>query len=121
MGMWNGHNVVEGRIEIPKALALSVDMRIGELEVRGFEGPQNVKLGIGEATLSCDRTRVGRLDVDLTIGEGNVIEGGTGREWANVFGGGFRWDGGKGGSPVRLSLGIGEANVTLDGPREALR
>ena len=121
MGMGNGHNVVEGRIEIPKALALSVDMRIGELEVRGFEGPQNVKLGIGEATLSCDRTRVGRLDVDLTIGEGNVIESGTAREWANVFGGGFRWDGAKGGPPVRLSLGIGEANVSLDGPWEALR
>jgi hypothetical protein len=123
MGMWNGHNVVEGRIEIPRALALEVDMRIGELEVRGFEGPQSVKLGIGEANLSCDPAIVGRLDVDLTIGEGNVIENGRAREWANVFGGGYRWDGVKGGPAVRLSLGMGEANVSLEREpeREALR
>jgi len=82
----------------------------------------------GGRRLSPDARQIaggGRLEHTLCVrvdsGWCNVIEGGTGREWANVFGGGFRWDGGKGGSPVRLSLGIGEANVTLDGPREALR
>ncbi len=48
-----------------------------------------------------------------------MIEGGRSREWANVFGGAFRWDGVRGGAPVRLSLGIGEATVTLEGEREA--
>ena len=52
--------------------------------------------------------------MNLTIGEGNLVENGRTREWAGIFGGSFRWDGVRGGAPVRLRVGIGEATIDLD-------
>jgi hypothetical protein len=112
---FGGGTILEGRIEVPRALDLDVDMEVGELDVRGFEQPTRISLGVGEATIGCDPARIGSIDVDLSIGEGELVENGRSRQWAGVFGGGFRWDGVKGGAPVRLRVGVGEASVRLEG------
>jgi len=109
-----GSAVLEGRIEVPKDLALRVDMNVGELDVHGFSQPMRIGLGVGEMTVGCDPARIASIDVDLGIGEGTLTEGGQSREWAGVFGGGFHWDGRAGGAPVKLKLGVGEASVRLE-------
>jgi HAE1 family hydrophobic/amphiphilic exporter-1 len=110
-----GNSVLEGRIEVPRALALKVNMDVGELAVSGFTQATLISLDVGEATIACDPARIASIDVDLGIGEGTLVENGRSREWAGVFGGGFRWDGVKGGAPVRLRVGVGEATIHLDG------
>jgi hypothetical protein len=109
----DSHTMLDGRIEVPRSLALGVDMNVGELAVSGFERATRLGLGVGELTIECDPARVGRIDVDLGIGEGNLVEDGRSREWAGVFGGGFHRDGVPGGAPVKLKLGVGEATVTM--------
>ena len=109
-----GSTVLQGRIEVPRDLALQVDMNCGELEVHGFRQAMRLGLGVGELTVACDPARTASIDVDLGIGEGELIEGGQSRQWAGVFGGGFHWDGRAGGAPVQLKLGVGEASVRLE-------
>ncbi len=109
-----GSSVLEGRIEVPQGLPLEVDMKVGELRMHGFRRAAKVGLGVGELTFGCDPAAIGSVEVDLGIGEGELIEGGQSRQWAGVFGGGFHWDGKAGGAPIKLKLGVGEVTVRIE-------
>ncbi|MEP7028559.1 MAG: hypothetical protein ABI960_08180, partial [Candidatus Eisenbacteria bacterium] len=109
-----GTTALEGKIEVPRELPLAVDMQVGDLSVCGVRRAARVELGVGELTFGGDPASIGSVDVDLGIGEGQLVEGGRNRQWAGVFGGGFHWDGKPGGAPVRIKLGVGEATVNME-------
>ncbi len=105
---------IEGRLEVPRELALSLDMGVGELSVFGVGRDARIKLGIGEATVRSDRGAYRAATVNVGIGEASFVGGGWSRDRAGVFGNALRWEAGKGISKLGVDVGIGEASVYLD-------
>jgi hypothetical protein len=105
---------IRGRIEVPRSLALELDMKVGELEVTGVGSNAELKLGVGEATVRRPEQGLESARVDVGIGEAMLVQGGRSRDHAGVFGSGLRWREGRGTAALALRVGIGEASVYLD-------
>lgn len=104
---------LHGVLQVPRRLALDVEMGVGELEVFGMEGPLDVDLGIGEATMELPRTAVRSVRLDVGIGDARLRADGARRQGKGFIGREVRWSEGEGASPVKLTVGIGDARVAL--------
>jgi hypothetical protein len=102
-------------VRVPRGMALAVDMGVGTLGVGGMARDVDLKLGIGEVDLRLAAAAVRNVDVDLSIGEASLEAGGRRTiDAASVFGGGWHWRDGRGASPAKVRLGIGEVAVVVD-------
>lgn len=110
---------VEGRVEMPRGAALTVEMGAGELRVRGVESDVTVDLGIGEASLELREAGVGSVRLRARIGEAELHgESGSPRTRRPlVVGGRVDWDGGPGRAAIDVKVGIGAVSVDLLRPR----
>ncbi len=112
---WNNKRfTVMGVLHVPPALALRVEMGVGQLEIAGLEGDLDVDLGVGEADIRTSRTRAGRISVDTGIGDASIRGGGSGTERHGFIGSHASWSAGSGRASVRLHVGVGDASVRLD-------
>ena len=88
---------------------------MGTLSVAGLTRELDLRLGIGEVDLRLASASVGHVDVGLAIGEARLEAGGKRSiDAASVFGGGWKWREGRGTSPAKVRLGIGEVAVFVD-------
>jgi hypothetical protein len=112
---WHRNIDVSVIVRVPRRMPLEVDMAVGSLSVRGVESSVRLQLGIGEVDLRVPELGVRDVQVMLAIGEARLATGG-GRlvESTSVFGGGLKWNEGRGAAPVSVRLGIGEVAVILD-------
>ncbi len=105
---------VIGELHVPRALAVDVEMGVGELDIEGLEGDLDVNLGVGEADIRVPRMRANHVSVEAGVGEASIRGGGTNTRTSGFVGSHATWTGGEGRASVRLHVGVGEAAVRLD-------
>lgn len=101
-------------VEVPRTLALDLDLGAGELTIEGMRDDVSIDMGAGEITVRMPESAVKSVNVDLAVGETVIHQGGRSREYTNVLGGEVNWDGGKGEAGIDVDLGAGEVEVTLE-------
>lgn len=112
---WNNHGMtVIGQLSVPRALAVDIEMGVGELDVDGLEGDLDVELGVGEADIRASRAQASHVSVDTGIGDAEIQGGGTGTRSRGFIGSHAVWTDGDGRSAVRLHVGVGDATVRLE-------
>lgn len=112
---WGNHvPTVMGELHVPRALALEIEMGVGELDVDGIEGDLEVNLGVGEAKVRSIKARARSVSVQAGVGEASIEGKGVRTSGSGFIGSSRSWMGGTGSSSVRLHVGVGEARVRLD-------
>jgi hypothetical protein len=106
---------IDLRLTVPAALALFVDMGVGELDVDGVEGDVTVDLGVGEARLDLPESAVKSVALDVGVGEAHLSPRSheAHREGFLFLGNEVDWREGTGRSRVTVDVGVGEAHVRL--------
>jgi hypothetical protein len=107
---------VEALIRVPESVELSVDMGIGDLDIRGILHDVFVDMGIGDVSLSLPESAVRAVYLDAGIGESRIW-GSHGRVDSSrpfLIGSEVEWESGDGNSEIVVDLGIGEVSVHLD-------
>lgn len=105
---------VIGELHVPRALALRVEMGVGELDIDGLEGDLDVELGVGDADIRMPRARASHVTVEAGVGEAAIRGGGSDTETRGFIGSHAMWSGGTGRSSIRLHVGVGEGDVRLE-------
>ena len=112
---WNNHGMtVIGTLMVPRALAVDIEMGVGELDISGIEGDLDVQLGVGDAEIRALRAHAGHVSVDTGIGDADIRGGGSGTRSRGFIGSHAVWDEGQGRGSVRLHVGVGDASVRLE-------
>ena len=112
---WHNHGMtVMGELRVPRALAVRIEMGVGELTIDGIEGDLDVELGVGEAAIRAAKAHAGHVSVETGIGDANIHGGGTDTESHGFIGSRATWVAGNGHSAVRLHVGVGEGTVRLE-------
>ncbi|MFM7230672.1 MAG: hypothetical protein ACKO3S_01655 [bacterium] len=111
----NGFSL-RGELRVPRQLALSLEMGVGDLDVAGIESDLDVDLGVGEATVSLPRRTASQVHVKSGVGEAAIVGGATGVQRSGVVGSSAKWvaSEGNGRANVKLAVGVGEATVRLE-------
>jgi len=111
---WTTRMDVIARLSVPRALAVDIEMGVGELDIDGLEGDLDVDLGVGEADIHAARARARHVSVDTGIGDAEIQGGGSGTRSRGFIGSHAMWTDGDGHSAVHLHVGVGDATVRLD-------
>jgi hypothetical protein len=112
---WNNHGMdVIGQLTVPRALAVDIEMGVGELDVDGMVGDLDVDLGVGDAAIHASRAQASHVSVDTGIGDAEIEGGGSGTRSRGFIGSHAVWTDGVGHSAVHLHVGVGDATVRLD-------
>jgi len=112
---WNNHGMeVIGQLSVPRALAVDIEMGVGELDIDGLEGDLDVELGVGEADIHASRALANNVSVDAGIGDAEIRGGGSSTRSRSFIGSHAVWTDGDGRSAVHLHVGVGDATVRLD-------
>jgi hypothetical protein len=114
-GRGSHHPEVDLHVTVPVALALFVDMGVGELDVDGVEGDVTVDLGVGEARIDLPESAVKSVSLDVGVGEAHLSPRSqeAHREGFLFLGNEVDWREGTGRSRVTVDVGVGEAHVRL--------
>jgi hypothetical protein len=106
----------ELELRVPRALALSLEVGVGEVDVRGSEGDLDVELGVGEVRVRVPERVVEEVSVDVGVGEANLHPRPSGTRSSRFLflGNEIDWDGGSGRSRITVEVGVGEADVGLE-------
>lgn len=105
---------VEAHIRVPRELALSADLGVGELEVSGIQGDLAADLGVGEVSVTLPREAFGSVNLDTGVGEANLVVDGRRYQSAGLVAKEVRWTKGSGRSGVTVDCGVGEIDVRLE-------
>jgi len=105
---------VMGELRVPRALAVDIEMGVGELDIQGLEGDIEVDLGVGEADVRALRARASHVSVETGIGDAEIRGGGSGTSSRGFIGSHAVWTDGVGHAEVRLHVGVGDATVHLE-------
>jgi hypothetical protein len=110
------HPEVDLRLTVPAALAVSVDMGVGELHLDGVEGDVAIDLGVGEVDVSVPEAAVRSVSLDVGVGEAHLSPrvDDLHRSGFLFLGNEVDWREGRGRSRVSVDVGVGEARVHLD-------
>jgi len=101
-------------VRVPRALALRVEMGVGQLEIEGLEGDLDVDLGVGQAEIRTPRARAREVSVTTGIGDANISGAEAATERARFLGSRVFWSRGQGRAEVRVNVGVGEGTVRLE-------
>lgn len=104
---------LRGRIAVPRGAAVEVDMGVGALEVHGLDGDLDVDLGVGKLKVRMAERAVRSVRVGVGVGEGALAVAGRNVEGSGWLGNSVRWSDGSGRARINVSVGVGEAKVTL--------
>lgn len=105
---------LKGVISAPRDLPLSVDMGVGDVEVRGFRHDLYVDLGVGNAQIALPEASVRSVDLESGVGDVALALVSGRIEGTGFVGKGLRWTGGKGSSVVEIECGVGNVEVALE-------
>jgi hypothetical protein len=109
------HPDLELRLGVPAALAVSVDMGVGDLDLDGIEGDVVVDLGVGEAHIAVPESAVRSVSLDVGIGGAHLSPRSDEQEHGGFLflGNEVDWREGTGRSRISVNIGVGEASVRL--------
>ncbi len=80
--------------------------------IRGVSGEIDVELGVGDLSIEGSDADFGDIEVESGVGEIHLEQRGGHREKDSIFGNSIRATG-RGKSPLRVEIGVGEASVEL--------
>jgi hypothetical protein len=100
-------------IQMPRSLAVEIDLGVGEVRVAGLENDVQTDVGVGEINVSLSESAVAWVRADTGVGEASLRAGGHRYESSGLMVHELRWDDGPGTAEVRADCGVGEINVTL--------
>lgn len=101
-----------GRIQVPPGAALTIHLGVGELDVRGHEGSLDVDVGVGEVRILAPARALRFAEVNVGVGDAELAGAGGNAGTRGWIGRRIDWTG-RGTSNLRISVGVGEAKVTL--------
>jgi hypothetical protein len=102
----------EWLLTVPKALALSIDLGVGEVTARDLAGGVEVDVGVGEVTIEGEHASYGDIDADSGVGDVELRTP-TGRQHGNGFIGKELRTTGPGKSAISVDVGVGEVTIRL--------
>lgn len=105
---------VRARVRVPRDLAVSADLGVGELTVLGFQGDVSADLGVGEVNVTLPREAIGSVSLDTGVGEANLAVAGRRYQSAGLVAKEIRWNKGTGSSRLTVDCGVGEIDVRLE-------
>jgi hypothetical protein len=118
-------------LEVPTDLGCDLDLGVGDIDVHGLSGKLTVEIGVGDLTAAAVS---GDLDIEIGVGDASVeaaaadygvVEGSGGVGAAQLtvrgekisssgfVGGSAEWTG-PGERAIEISVGVGDAKVTLE-------
>src|SRR5690242_3849258 len=110
----NNHGMsLNGTVQVPRDLALDMQMGAGDLSLFGIEKDADVSLGAGDLGVHMRERAARSVNMEVGLGDATLRRPGE-----RVSGRGFisktlYWRG-TGPADVRLHLGVGDINATLD-------
>lgn len=112
---WGGKGIhVVAHVRVPRELALTADLGVGELEVSGVQGDLSADLGVGEVNITLPREAIGSVSLDTGVGEANLVVDGRRYQSSGLVAKEVRWSKGPGRSGVTVDCGVGEIDVRLE-------
>lgn len=102
----------EWLLTVPKALALSVDLGVGDVTARDLAGGVEVDIGVGEVTIEGEHAAYGRIDADSGVGDVELRTP-TGRQHGDGFIGKELRTEGPGKATISVDVGVGEVTIRL--------
>ena len=110
----NTHGLsVDAVLQVPRALALAIEMGAGQVNVHDLEKNVRVDVGVGEVSVDMMDARVGSVAMDVGLGDARLRRGGNrieGQGWLSKT---LHWSDGAGSSRVSVHIGVGDAAVEL--------
>ena len=103
------------KVQVPRFLALRCDLGVGELKVSGMERDVAIDLGVGEVHVSMPEHAVGRVDLDVGVGEADLSSSHGKQAGKGFIAKELHWRKGKGEAAIKVDCGVGEINVALVG------
>ena len=101
-------------VALPRDLALTADLGVGEVEVSGVDGGLTLDLGVGEVTVHAAESAVRRVSLEVGVGEASLRVGNRLVEGKGFLGKDLDWSLGTGRSAVKVDCGVGEVSVRLE-------
>lgn len=105
---------LEGRLEVPRRLALEIEMGVGDVFVSDAEDDLEIDLGVGHASIEMPESAVRSENLDAGVGEVTLQVGGRNIEGSGFIGHGLNWRDGPGRAHLEINCGVGSIEVYLD-------
>jgi len=101
-------------LRVPAALAVGLEMGIGEAVFKGLKGDIKVELGIGELKVEGAAADYGSVSGQVGVGDFTLrAKGGSSKESRALVSKESQWTG-AGAAKIEAEVGIGEAEVGLE-------
>lgn len=104
---------LRARLEVPRRLAVEVDMGVGEVTVRGTASHVEVDLGVGEIVIEVPEAAVRSIELDVGVGEAVLRTGERTIDGSGFVGSHLSWRDGPGRARIEADSGVGEIEVRL--------
>lgn len=105
---------VNARVELPRALPLSVHSGVGDITVSGMMGNVEIDTGVGDVRVTTQSNHLRSIGLDTGVGEVELKIDGQTIEGAGFVGKGLDWSQGKGSATLEVDTGVGDISVTLE-------
>jgi len=105
---------IETVARVPRARELAISLGAGQLDLTGHRGDLDVELGVGDATIALGRADTRRVRLEVGVGDAHLKRGAETIGGEGFIGHVVDWDQGKGRSEVKVKVGVGKVEVTLD-------
>lgn len=105
---------VNARIEIPRALPLSINSGVGDITVAGMIGNLEIDSGVGDVKVTTKSSHLRTIGLDSGVGEVQLQIDGQTIEGAGFVGKGLDWSQGKGAATLEVDTGVGDITVVLE-------
>lgn len=105
---------VIANVRMPRDLALTADLGVGELQVRGVQGSVQADLGVGEVDINLSKESFGNVSLDTGVGEASLVVAGRRYSSSGLVARELHWNKGTGSSDITVDCGVGEINVRLE-------
>ncbi len=99
-------------LEMPRDLPLAAELGVGEATVSGLESDLDLELGVGEVHVSAPEARVGRVSLEVGVGDAGLDVGGRHIDGKGFIGRELDWRG-TGAAKLDVECGVGEIAVEL--------
>lgn len=105
---------VNTRIEMPRALPLSVNSGVGDVTVSGMMGNVEIDSGVGDVRITTQSSHLKTIGLDSGVGDVELKINGQTIEGAGFVGKGLDWSQGKGSATLEVDTGVGDITVILE-------
>ncbi len=100
-------------LRVPRNIALSADLGVGDIHTEGLESNLSLDLGVGDITITGNSASVRSVDVDSGIGKALLKVAGETFSERSFLGGETSWHEGRGEARIEVDLGVGAIEVDL--------